>query len=471
MDIVKENFASMSDQIITDIENCDFLAIDLEMTGISTRGDLMDSISARYEDMRKAVFTFSIIQCGICLFKRLESGQYEAVPYNFYVFPDDQGRRVSINLQTLNFLKSVKIDFNKWVNEGIPYQNTKYAGFAYQKLFAQNNDDEMISKIKESDQVVLDEILDTIRTWLDSSPEENSFDLPQVNSYLKRCIFALVPKHFPHLVVDNETDETGKQIGFKVYNFTEQQRKEHEGAQMAKFYAKIGFKRIFDKIVECQKPLIGHNLWYDLLFIMQAFSEELPKTLGQFKTDVNKLFPLIYDTKIIQYTLRQVEEGIWSGPYQNHLEGLYNFVNEKSGSIKIAIRPGMDKYSESGHAHEAAWDAYMTGVCFLRMHTYGDVTPCANKLNMFGGIWFVNLLGPDQMAPGEHFFISHGHVSIDPFIQESATVRIRHIDSASFLLICKDRDETEQILTLLEGDNFKVRPYVAKKPSPIKGKK
>jgi len=85
---------------------------------------------------------------------------------------------VSINLQTLNFLKSVKIDFNKWVNEGIPYQNTKYAGFAYQKLFAQNNDDEMISKIKESDQVVLDEILDTIRTWLDSSPEENSFDLP-----------------------------------------------------------------------------------------------------------------------------------------------------------------------------------------------------------------------------------------------------------------------------------------------------
>jgi len=76
----------------------------------------------------------------------------------------------------------------------------------------------------------------------------------------------------------------------------------------------------------------------------------------------------------------------------------------------------MDKYSESGHAHEAAWDAYMTGVCFLRMHTYGDVTPCANKLNMFGGIWFVNLLGPDQMAPGEHFFISHGHVSIDPFI-------------------------------------------------------
>ena len=70
MDIVKENFAAMSDQIIEDIENCDFLAIDLEMTGISTKGDMMDSITSRYDDMRKAVFAFSIIQCGICLFKR-----------------------------------------------------------------------------------------------------------------------------------------------------------------------------------------------------------------------------------------------------------------------------------------------------------------------------------------------------------------------------------------------------------------
>ena len=70
MDIVKENLAAMSDQIIADIENCDFLAIDLEMTGISTRGDITDSISSRYEDMRKAVFAYSIIQVGICLFKR-----------------------------------------------------------------------------------------------------------------------------------------------------------------------------------------------------------------------------------------------------------------------------------------------------------------------------------------------------------------------------------------------------------------
>lgn len=34
---------------------------------------------------------------------------------------------------------------------------------------------------------------------------------------------------------------------------------------------RIGFRRLFQVLVEAKKPLIGHNMMFDLLFTYQAF--------------------------------------------------------------------------------------------------------------------------------------------------------------------------------------------------------
>lgn len=61
----------------------------------------------------------------------------------------------------------------------------------------------------------------------------------------------------------------------------------------------IGLSRVFQAMVEAQKPLIGHNVFLDILYMYQSFHDPLPKSLDTFKKNVRELFPFVYDTKHI----------------------------------------------------------------------------------------------------------------------------------------------------------------------------
>ena len=40
---------------------------------------------------------------------------------------------------------------------------------------------------------------------------------------------------------------------------------------MAQFRTKLGFRRVFQLLVQSKLPLVGHNLFYDLLFTFNHF--------------------------------------------------------------------------------------------------------------------------------------------------------------------------------------------------------
>jgi hypothetical protein len=63
-----------------------------------------------------------------------------------------------------------------------------------------------------------------------------------------------------------------------------------------------------------------------------------------------------------------VREALQFGTYDNHLEGLFKYCNDNVTGLRIEFREGFGKYESGGYAHEAAYDAYMTGVCFLKLH-------------------------------------------------------------------------------------------------------
>jgi poly(A)-specific ribonuclease len=44
----------------------------------------------------------------------------------------------------------------------------------------------------------------------------------------------------------------------------------------------IGFSKVIEELVKSQKPLIGHNMFLDILFIYQQFIDDLPTTLSEF---------------------------------------------------------------------------------------------------------------------------------------------------------------------------------------------
>lgn len=66
----------------------------------------------------------------------------------------------------------------------------------------------------------------------------------------------------------------------------------------------IGFTHIFRLLCQHQKPLVGHNLVRDILFLHQKFYRALPDSYAQFKTNIATHFPPIYDTKHVVNNMR-----------------------------------------------------------------------------------------------------------------------------------------------------------------------
>ena len=65
----------------------------------------------------------------------------------------------------------------------------------------------------------------------------------------------------------------------------------------------LGFSLVMQELIRFKKPLVGHNLFLDMLFFYQQFIDDLPDSFEEFITSFQSYFPTIYDTKCIGTTL------------------------------------------------------------------------------------------------------------------------------------------------------------------------
>eukprot|EP00758_Cryptobia_borreli_P001705 Tbor_TRINITY_DN2463_c0_g1::TRINITY_DN2463_c0_g1_i1::g.2621::m.2621/K01148/PARN, PNLDC1; poly(A)-specific ribonuclease len=179
----------------------------------------------------------------------------------------------------------------------------------------------------------------------------------------------------------------------------------------------VGFRTIYKAMVESRRPVVGHNCFVDLCFTMAAFDEPLDHTnLCQYKKLLNDRFPVIFDTKYIVNDRRFFNSDRFSHISLESIFTDYNtnlpacFVKESKSStstttpgettaeesnnmkdistdspaISINREPsfilplGFGNYAEEtilkskasgtqSAAHEAGYDAYMTGVVLLKL--------------------------------------------------------------------------------------------------------
>ncbi|GCB81474.1 hypothetical protein scyTo_0021845, partial [Scyliorhinus torazame] len=66
-----------------------------------------------------------------------------------------------------------------------------------------------------------------------------------------------------------------------------------------------GISNIWTEIEDQDKPLIGHNMLLDLMYIHDKFYRSLPESFADFKTNIHKLFPSVFDTKHISKQMKQ----------------------------------------------------------------------------------------------------------------------------------------------------------------------
>lgn len=70
----------------------------------------------------------------------------------------------------------------------------------------------------------------------------------------------------------------------------------------------LGLTRVIDFIAELKKPLIVHNGAMDLMFLYHHFFGPLPEDVNVFKSEINRLFPFIHDTRHLLNTRMQLRK-------------------------------------------------------------------------------------------------------------------------------------------------------------------
>ena len=124
---------------------------------------------------------------------------------------------------------------------------------------------------------------------------------------------------------------------------------------------------ILQAIINSKKPLVGHFPNLDIGLLYHNFLQDLPETYEQFCSELNKIFPQIYDTKVlsrrIQKKLKHLKvdlSSLFKACFNPKL--LQEFVTINTEQV--------DDYLKQDHHHEAGYDALMTGCAFLGMANY-----------------------------------------------------------------------------------------------------
>ena len=142
----------------------------------------------------------------------------------------------------------------------------------------------------------------------------------------------------------------------------------------------VGFRRIVEALFRATRlrrvPFVGHNFSSDLMFFFHQHVTPLPESYADFKRLVHDHMPVIVDTKVLSSVLpfpRIYDTslgGLYASLCQNQHYGITLPAGFERCSAEVAAAAaGLVTADKGGAAHEAAYDAFMTGAVLLGMQT------------------------------------------------------------------------------------------------------
>nr|KAF6366808.1 poly(A)-specific ribonuclease [Pipistrellus kuhlii] len=410
MEIIRSNFKSNLHKVYQAIEEADFFAIDGEFSGISdgpsvtTLTNGFDTPEERYQKLKKHSMDFLLFQFGLCAFKYdCTHSKYIIKSFNFYVFPKPFNRsspdvKFVCQSSSIDFLASQGFDFNKVFRNGIPYLNQeeeRQLREQYDEKRSQSNGAGALSyvspntskcpvTIPEDQKKFIDQVVEKIEDLLQSEENKN-LDLDPCTGFQRKLIYQTLNWKYPK-GIHVETLETEKKERYIVVSkVDEEERKRREQQKHAKEQEElndaVGFSRVIHAIANSGKLIIGHNMLLDVMHTVHQFCCPLPEDI-------------INNTSLAELEKR-LKEAPFNPPKVESAEGF----------------PSYDTASEQ--LHEAGYDAYITGLCFISMTNYlGSflsppknhvpassklIEPFINKLFLMRvmDIPYLNLEGPD----------------------------------------------------------------------------
>lgn len=170
-------------------------------------------------------------------------------------------------------------------------------------------------------------------------------------------------------------------------------------------------ERLKQKLKDHRPVLVGHNLFIDLVYFCRCFLGPLPDSVGDFKTMIHDLFPMLMDTKYLathdcgsitpKSSLPEINDKLSSvkipqiskqaiGPSLRILKDRLTFGSE--------IHPHHSKYNNRKIEHEAGYDSLLTAQIFVKLSAQlrdGGIS----KHTVEKGEYTVSSGGPDLTVP------------------------------------------------------------------------
>jgi len=331
--------------------------------------------------------------------------EYEVRSYNVFVFPtaDENARAavaqadraggangdVVLSPSAVDFLKQHGLDFQRWLYRGVPYVDKAGAAAVLAARDEESRDavssdhlDRLRSALTEAEEkwataslatakkVALDPDATTVHPPV---PVGTELSLPQVRSANAcACLAALVAADPAMASVDVVTRGRHDQKDASL------RRRTPRDAAWAKRRAvtdKLGFWLVFEALAKSGKPCIAHNSFADWCFLHDALIGPLPPRVEDFAASLRAhVKGPIYDTKIMSSYLPT--SVVPYGRFESTgLGQLYNHYGPSTGAAHLSFPEGFHAYHPEAMrtrrggtaAHEAGYDAMMTGAVFANL--------------------------------------------------------------------------------------------------------
>ncbi|XP_070617622.1 poly(A)-specific ribonuclease PARN isoform X2 [Erythrolamprus reginae] len=429
MEITRASFKSALGAVYEAVEEADFLAIDGEFSGISdgpsvsalTNG--FDTPEERYQKLRKHSMDFLLFQFGLCTFK-YDHAESKTSPDVKFVCQSS----------SIDFLANQGFDFNKVFRNGIPYLNQEeerqlreqydekrsqangLGGLAYMSPGAAKPP----SVVPEDQKKFIEKVVERIEDLL-KNEGNSTVQLEPCTGFQRKLIYQTLSWKYPK-GLHVETLETEKKERYMIISkVDEEERRRREQEKQAREQEElkdaVGFSRVIHALANSGKLVVGHNMLLDVMHTIHQFYCSLPEDFNEFKELATCVFPRLLDTKLMASTqpfkeiikntsLAELEKRLKETPFSPpRVESAEGF-------------PSYDTASEQ--LHEAGYDAYITGLCFISMANFlgsfvsppenhvsaGSklMEPFFNKLFLMRvlDIPYLNLEGPDLQPKRDH---------------------------------------------------------------------
>ncbi len=412
--------------------DCEMTGLNL---GTKTDGTKYDTQEFRYYKQKEVVSKLDLIQIGFTFYQEkskkiekekdyenrnednkeiIEKKYYLERTFIFYLYKNSKLKLINEDLfdselkahpASLKFLNESHFDFNILIKKGIHFnkllKENEIRNALNEKRILLSNGAMFLSK--DNEEKLIEKIIsftDYVINGNKNDPKEIFFENKRMMIFFLGCNFKKLLFCSNFIITKSDKENTiivRKKDGGMTKNFKDKYqtfdnfkliiRNDPNKIYQCRYQLgcfsnedivnelvkdELGFSLYIDYLCKKKIPIIGHNIYYDMMFLYDKLIGDLPDNFYAFKQKIHEYFPKIYDTKYISTVLTKKYKKC--NIEKTNLDNVYKTIIKNKFDTYVDFFPdapnGFCLYNdmERDKLHDAGYDSIITGRSFILLN-------------------------------------------------------------------------------------------------------